>query len=397
MRVLVVSNLYPPQELGGYGRSLYDFADVLRSRSHDVRVLTADMPQWQRGVEDEPHVSRTLTLFGDWENGTTTQAQPHVVLERTLRNNRLIADAVRAFQPDACLVGNIDFVSPFVPHVLVAQGVGLIHHLGNRQPGYAPWNFPRSPLMHLAAASNWVKQALLADGFPAQDASVIYPGAHVAMYAWDGSPPRDHLRIAYASLVMPYKGPQVLVEALRLLDQRNISYKCTIAGDSADPAFVERLKAFVHQYDMAGRVKFIGYVPRDRLVELFRSHNVLAFPSVFEEPFGISQVEAMAAGMALVSSATGGASEIVDDGRAALAFKNNDPASLADALQRLHDDRDLWQRIAEAGRARALSMFDIQKSVDQLERQLARLAQLAKGSGAAGQSLPQADPLACDS
>ena len=377
MRILVVSNLYPPQELGGYGRSIYDFANVLCSRGHHTRVLTSNMPQWQRGHEDEPHVSRSLTLYGNWENGTTTQAAPDVVLATTLKHHRLLADAVKSFQPDACLVGNIDFLSPYVPHVLTAQGVGLIHHLGNRQPGYVPWNFPRTPLMHLATASQWVKNALLADGFPAQDASVIYPGAHVSLYTWDGYPPRDRLRIAFASLVMPYKGPQVLIEALRLLDQRDIPYDCTIAGDSADPAFVQRLKEFVTQNAMAERVKFIGYIPREQLVQLFRTHNVLAFPSVFEEPFGISQVEAMAAGMALVSSATGGASEIVEDGVAALAFKNNDPLSLADALARLHNDRALWQRICEGGRARALKMFDIQRSVDQLDQQFQRLAKIA--------------------
>jgi glycosyltransferase involved in cell wall biosynthesis len=381
MRILVVSNLYPPQELGGYGRSIYDFANVLASRGHELCVMTADAPEWRReGAEDGPHVRRTLELFGNWSNGTTTQLDPQAVLAITLRNHRRLADAIRDFRPDACLVGNIDFLSPFVLHVLIAQGAPALHHLGNRAPGYTPVNVPRTPLFHLATASRWVRNALLADGFPAQDASVIYPGAHVDLFAWDGYPPRDHLRIAFASLVMPFKGPQVLAEALAILRRRNIPFECTIAGDSADPAFVGKLKAYFAEERLADRVRMIGYVPRAKLVELFRSHNVLAFPSVFEEPFGISQVEAMAAGMALVSSATGGASEIVDDGVAALAFRNNDAPAMAAAFQRLHDDRPLWQRLAENGRRRALERFSIQASVDLLEEQLARLAHLGRNT-----------------
>jgi glycosyltransferase involved in cell wall biosynthesis len=212
---------------------------------------------------------------------------------------------------------------------------------------------------------------------------VIYPGAHVDLFAWDGYPPRDRLRIAYASLVMQFKGPHVLAEALVILARRGVPFECTIAGDSADAAFVDQLKGFVSQRGLADRVRLVGYLPRPRLVELFRSHNVLAFPSVFEEPFGISQVEGMAAGMALVSSATGGASEIVEDGVAALAFKNGDPASMANAFVRLHEDRDLWRRVAEAGRRRAIEKFSIQASVDLLEDRLARLARLAGRGGRA--------------
>jgi glycosyltransferase involved in cell wall biosynthesis len=377
MRLLVVSNLYPPQELGGYGRSIYDFANVLRNRGHELLVLTANLPEWQRGSEPEPDVSRTLKLWGNW-GPHAKQVTQDVVLQTILGNHRKLADAVREFDPAACLVGNIDYLSPFTLHVLAAQGVGAIHHLGNRVPGYEHANFPPKPFYHLATASNWVKKALLSDGYPVEDASVIYPGAHVSMFMNNPFPERDKLRIAYASLVMAYKGPHILLEALGILHKRGIPFECSIAGDSAEPDFVAKLKTWVTQNRLDDKIKFLGFLFRPRLIELFKTHNVLAFPSVFEEPFGISQVEAMAAGMALVSSATGGASEIVEDGVAALAFKNQDAASMAAAFIRLHEDRELWKRICEGGRERAVTKFNIETSVTQLEEQFERLAKFRR-------------------
>ena len=59
---------------------------------------------------------------------------------------------------------------------------------------------------------------------------------------------------------------------------------------------------------------------------------VLVFPSRFEEPFGISQVEALAAGLVVVSTGTGGAKEIVRDGIDGLLFRAGDEADLAAKL-----------------------------------------------------------------
>ena len=90
-------------------------------------------------------------------------------------------------------------------------------------------------------------------------------------------------------------------------------FTCTIAGHSTDPAFLEQLRARAQVGALRGRVQFPGFLDRGRLRALFAKSNVLAFPSVFEEPFGISQVEAMAAGLTVVTSGTGGAREIVEE------------------------------------------------------------------------------------
>ena len=71
MRLLIVSNLYPPQELGGYGRSLADFGWGLQQRGHHVEVLCSDAPYLGPsgpGPSGEP-VRRCLVLKGNFANG----------------------------------------------------------------------------------------------------------------------------------------------------------------------------------------------------------------------------------------------------------------------------------------------------------------------------------------
>ena len=52
MQLLLITNLYPPQELGGYGRSMADFAWGLMQRGHNVQVLCADVPTWEIATTD---------------------------------------------------------------------------------------------------------------------------------------------------------------------------------------------------------------------------------------------------------------------------------------------------------------------------------------------------------
>ena len=95
----------------------------------------------------------------------------------------------------------------------------------------------------------------------------------------------------------------------------------------------------------------------DRLVELFRSSDVFALPSA-AETFGIAAVEASACGLPVVASASGGLSDVVDDGVTGFTVPPGDVAALADRLRRLADDGALRRRLGRAARQRALQRYD---------------------------------------
>ena len=371
-RILVVTNLFPPQEFGGYGRKLWEFSAELLRRGHAVKVLTADVPDLARpgmaGTEDiEAHVDRSLTLYGTWKDGRafTHEDRAHCV-ELIRANIRRVLETARDFGAEACLVGNLDLLATeFLDPLTRQMGVPVLHCLGNQHPGYAPEAAPRSPLYRAGPASGWVAERLAAGGY-GLPATVIHPGARVDYFHRAVMPSTDRLRIAFASLFVTYKGPQTLINALRILHREGIDFDCTFAGEAPDADLAARCRDFVERNGMVGKVRFTGFLDRRGLSELFARCNVLVFPSVFQEPFGISQVEAMAAGLTVVGSGTGGSGEVLRDGVDGLLFKAEDHEALAGCLRRLVKDRAAWLRMALSGRDRARD-FTVARSVDRIE------------------------------
>ena len=371
-RILVITNLFPPQEFGGYGRKLWEFSAELIRRGHTVKVLTADVPELTRpgmaGTEDiEAHVDRSLTLYGYWKDGRAfTHDDPAHCAALIRANIRRVLETTRDFPADACLVGNLDMLAAeFLDPLTRQMGVPVLHCLGNQHPGYAPEAAPRSPLYRAGPASGWVAERLAAGGY-GLPATVIHPGARVDYFHRAVMPSTDRLRIAFASLFVNYKGPQTLVNALAILHREGIDFDCTFAGEAPDADLATRCRDYVQRHGMAGKVTFTGFLDRRGLSGLFARCNVLVFPSVFQEPFGISQVEAMAAGLTVVGSGTGGSGEVLRDGVDGLLFKAEDHEALAACLRRLIVDRAAWQRMALSGRARARD-FTVARSVDRIE------------------------------
>ena len=186
-------------------------------------------------------------------------------------------------------------------------------------------------------------------------------------------PAVDKLRIAFAGIILPYKGPHLLIQALKRLHDTGINFTCTLAGTTTDQTFVKRLRDFIRASGMENKIKFVGFLGREDLKNLFAKHNVLVFPSFVKEAFGISQVEAMAAGLTVVTSGTGGAKEIVEHDVSGIIFKSENDESLAKELLRLNQDKTRWRQIAGSGQKHAKALLDIEQSVDLLEKKFSDL------------------------
>src|SRR5690606_2510822 len=202
---------------------------------------------------------------------------------------------VRRFRPDAVIAGNLDLLGFSFLHDLPDSGLPVLHRLGNAHPGYAPGDTPRSPLYCLAACSEWVNGQLRGQQYPIARYAVLPPGSPLGEYFRAFPPRRDRLRIAFASLLMPYKGAHLLIDALGYLKRAGIDFECTLAGDTTSPEYVEKLRTFADEQGFLDRLHFPGFLDKTELGALFARTNVLVFPSVFDEPFGKTQIEAMAA------------------------------------------------------------------------------------------------------
>lgn len=376
MKILVITNLYPPQLIGGYERSMADYSRLLHQRGHKVHVLTSNTEAYTTSYTEavaEPIINRTLKLCGEWTQQSPACYSFDVIQDALHCNRHIIRSEIESFQPDVCLSGNIDFLGLDALEIILENSIPVLHYMMNEHPGYLPEVAPKTQQYQYITCSEWIRKTLEQAGYPTATAQTIYPGAAVEEFYQEELPQRDYLRIAYASLVMPYKGAGVLMEALALLKATELKFTATFAGGSLMPEFVAALQSFAEAEGMKDQVTFTGALSREGLKQLYKNHNVLVFPSCFPEPFGISQIEAMASGLALVTSGTGGACETIRHGQEGFLFESENFLELAETLSYLPTHVDEWKTISHNGQQHALSKFGQAKAVEEIETILLEL------------------------
>ncbi|HTF87226.1 MAG TPA: glycosyltransferase [Planctomycetota bacterium] len=141
------------------------------------------------------------------------------------------------------------------------------------------------------------------------------------------------------------KGHGVLFDALARLAKHGLQPSVWLAGEGSERAELERQAAAL----APGQVRFLGQ--RRDVADLLAAADIFAMPSL-HEGLGVAALEALQAGCAVVASRVGGLAEVVEDGVSGLLVPPADPASLAEAVEKLIRDPGLRARLAEAGRAR---------------------------------------------
>lgn len=373
LRILVVTNLYPPQELGGYGRSIYDFAINLRQMGHEVSVLTSNAPYLGGDISNETSVNRNLLLLGSYEGGINILQNPQERKAICSANNYILHEAIRLFKPNVALLGNLDMLNPDLLHILVANNIPCWHHLGFSDPSMLPFPVSCLPTKEQGyqplANSHFTARSMAPALQQYKPIPVIYPGAQTHFYTnITPLPLGGPLKIAFAGLLMGVKGPHILLEALAKLKMWNIPFHCKFAGGIIDNSFYQQLQNFSDAVGLSEHLDFCGKLTRNQLRKLFASNQIFVFPSTWEEPFGISQVEALAAGLLVVSSGTGGAAETVHDDINGRRFRPSDSQHLAEILLDIYQNPGAHEHLRKRGRSLAQTHFDTARETCKLSK-----------------------------
>jgi len=154
--------------------------------------------------------------------------------------------------------------------------------------------------------------------------------------------------ILYVGRLHPEKGVHVLMAAMRILQERRIAVVCKVVGSSFSGGSKPTAYAKSLTRDRPSNVQFKDFRVQTGLAEEYRSADILCCPSIFQEPFGSVNIEGMACGIPVVASRVGGIPEIAAEGGVILVEPNS-AVELADALQKLVEDKDLRTKIALEG------------------------------------------------
>src|SRR3954471_7626618 len=220
----------------------------------------------------------------------------------------------------------------------------------------------------LTAITEDCRQHALRAGAPAEHIRLVFNGTDLRRFS-----PEDHgshgdsrfgsNMIFACRQLFPRKGIRFLLEAAAALKPQFPDLKIVLAGDGFERPELVRLAS---ELGISSDVTFLGWVPNADLPQYYRAAAVSVIPSL-EEGFGIPAAEAMGCEVAVVASDAGGLPEVVENGVTGLVVPRGDANALAQAIGSLLVDPQRRRRMGQAGRARALRLFDWDRSAEQFE------------------------------
>ncbi|MBN1535530.1 MAG: glycosyltransferase family 4 protein [Anaerolineales bacterium] len=355
MRILTLCYEYPP--IGGGGAKVVaGLTKTLADQGNHVDLVTMafqNLPRYQQldGVDiyRVPCMRRKASICHPHEMASYIwKAQP--LLTKLTRQSHYDINHTHFIFPDGVLAYRIKQLTG-LPYVITAHGSDV--------PGYNPNRFK---LLHVLMKPIWQKIVKEADGIasPSQFLSHLIqknlPGKHASVIPNGFNSERFNSnihqpdRVLVVSRIFERKGIQYLIRALEGMDA---PIQVDIVGSGPHLDSVKEITRSIHS---AATIVFHEWLENDspQLQALYEQAGIFVFPSEAEN-FPIVLLEAMAAGLAIITTKDTGCAEVV--GEAALLVEPRNPQAIRLALQSLIDQPDLQTSLGEAARERVNSHF----------------------------------------
>ena len=436
MRILLLSNLYPPFVEGGAEILAGDIAAGLERLGHEVIVLTSSY-----GLSKPQHdgkIWRTLQpappVYFDRQRSFWSQLnQPFNYYRRyhNAANARTLRQVVAATTPDMLYIWEITGIGVnSLLKVLPDLNIPIVFHLGSYWLLYARspqteqsrlrlrWlkqrligTVPELTWTSLIAVSATVKQEYVRSGFDPKRIEVIYNGIDPRFLTLPRSASNEEeaFQLLFVGRIRVEKGILVLLKALDLLMHEMNSpdllsaklsdshYTATSIthemNDSVmlseakhldspplhlhifgdgDETYISELKTFLHEKGLTEIVTFHGKVPQDELIQHYDRCDLMLVPSLWQEPFGLVVAEAMARGLPVIASNVGGPAEILTHEINGLLVEAGNERALASAINQLIKDPEKRKRFGQTARSTVQQRFVIEENASRVEQHLQR-------------------------
>lgn len=255
-------------------------------------------------------------------------------------------------------------------------------HVGRN--AFSRWKYRQ--VDRFICASAFIRSILIGDGIPADRLDVVYDG--VDLKSVEAAPlvnihqtfwlPHGAPLVGNVAALDPDKGQRYLVDAAHLVVRKVPDARFLIVGQGElEPTLRQQIK----HLHLEKHVFLTGF--RSDVLSLQKGFDVFVMTSV-SEGLGTSALDAMACGRPVVATQVGGLPEVVDHRETGLLVPARDPASLAEAIIDLLQDRTLREQYGNAARERAREQFSVDRMIDETVEVYRRVAHTPRVAGSAG-------------
>lgn len=178
----------------------------------------------------------------------------------------------------------------------------------------------------------------------------------------------DVVRLLFVGAAGKLKGEHDLIKALRLLRDRGLNFKVDLVGFGTDKLGSECNKAGISQF-----VGHLGSASMQKRLSFYQRADIFVLPT-YAEAMPVSVIEAMAAGLAIVTTPVGGIPELIADGKDGLLVKPGDIRSFSEKIELLINDSKTRLALGTNARRRATSQMDFENYIERLRLSISAVA-----------------------
>ena len=423
MKILIISNLYPPFFMGGYELACRDVVEGLKKRGYEVKVFTSTYGVNKLVYDDSVYrifsPRYPLRQYGRWK---ILYFIPLLLSE--LNDWRRFLQFYKKVSPDIVYIWNGLGLSYSLLFKIQKMDIPVVFYIfehwlskmhENPSPeGFSlylePWigfwmkreknilmkiakgilgsllsvlgftvTFKPFPLKNVHYACKMMKEDALGIGLPVEKSRVIYYGLDLdegIFSAPMSESPRNvneksvPLRLLYVGNLLPSKGAHTLIEAISILESKGIDFTLTIVGKKLDQTYYDTLINSVEEKRLTSKVSFELDLVREDLHGIYKEHHILIIPSIWKEPMGLVLLEGMVAGIPIIHTGVGGTREILEEGENCLLFSPGNTEELAEQIEKLIKDRILYSKLSKAGKRTVKERFNLSRMLDEIEEDL---------------------------
>ncbi|MFP4379305.1 MAG: glycosyltransferase family 4 protein [Candidatus Sumerlaeia bacterium] len=384
MRILFVTNYYPPHFVGGYELHCGRVADWLAEQGHDVRILTGDfrrddVEDDENPSQEKPRVYRDLTLRY-WTDITDMG-----YWKREWQDLRIFRRHLAEFQPETVVLWNMRKLASSIVMEAQQSDCRLVYHLMDewlsefREANGLPQFWAKKPdsfwarmlkppfraiyhALYVPDVRDWnpqnavfVSRAL--EGL-VRKKGVEIPNRHISYITYDpadfahidwnrDNDPESPVRFLWAGRLCRGKGLVTTLDAIDMLyaDQPEgwtIDFCGPLDTEDESGLFQPRLD----KAPWKDKIRYLGSLPYSEMPRQYRDHDVFLFTSEVHEGLPGTIIEAFAAGLPVIGTLTGGTNDVLHPDENCLVYPIGDADALADAMKRLIENPELRRKLS---------------------------------------------------